>query len=264
MALFYERVDFKGGDTVSSVLFRFGIDGSQWAPILALPQNGHLPAGTGLLGRFPQVPYICVPIENMMMLVNSRVTRDTVNGLRPSRLGLSAEEKAKFAASCAYGVDVSVERDGDPCVAFRWVQTIKKLNGQPFNGIAPPIEFVDVRTTGFPFYNDFNDPDSPDDVKFDDTPCGPAPKRAGQGIDFDATVSLVVWNPPKVTIVTGYSYRFQITPAGAVWVQAPHDATSAEFDRQLRILQAGVGQLRQDSGKGLDYRKPPALGSVNP
>jgi hypothetical protein len=69
--------------------------------------------------------------------------------------------------------------------------------------------------------------------------------------------------PRDVTIVEGYTYRFQIAPAGALWIIKPREATDAEYAEQVRILGAGIGGLHQDSGKSLQYRKPPQLGGIN-
>jgi hypothetical protein len=264
MVQFFERVSLNSGETAAIVLTRYGIDSSRWPEVQRFQQNAHVPAGAGLNVGPPQVNFLCVPIDNFMMVVNYRVVSDTVNGLRPANLAWTAAERLAYVKACAHGVEIQIERDGNACVGLRWVQTAKKRNATPFHGLVSPPEFVDTGITGFPFYNGHNDPNSADDLEFDDTPCGPAPSKFGMGLDFHATASLVAWTPPRVTIVEGYTYRFQIAPAGALWIIKPREATDAEYAEQVRILGAGIGGLHQDSGKSLQYRKPPQLGGINP
>jgi hypothetical protein len=262
MALFFERVSLGPAENVGMILDRYGMDASRWSEVQQLSQNAHIPSSAALTSGPPQIGWLCIPIEDFATVVNYKIARDTVNGLRMFNTAWTPQQKAAYVKSCAHGVEVNVERDGNPCLGLRWLQTVKKRNGVAFSGNISPPEFVDT-TTGFPFYNGWNDPDSPDDLTFEDTPCGPAPTRMGSGLDFKATVSLAVWTRPRVTIAFGYTYQFQIAPAGALWIVKPREATDAEYAEQVRILSAGIGEQHQDSGKSLQYRKPPFLGSVN-
>lgn len=263
MPQFFERVSLKPGENVAAILNRYDVEASRWPEIRNLKQNTHLPTAAGLLAGPPQVPSVCVPIDNFTIIVNYRIAKDTVNGLRPTNTAFTPAERAAFVKQCAHGVDISIERSGNPCVGFRWVQTVKKRNATTFMGLVSPPEFVDTGATGYPFYNGWNGPNTADDRDFTDVPCGPAPSKPGAGMDFHATVSLAVWTSPRLTIIQGYTYRFQILPAGAVWLTKPTDATDADYTEQVRILKAGLGALRQDSGKGLEYRKPPTFGTTN-
>src|SRR5579864_9414753 len=265
MPLFFERVSLNPGQTAADILTRYGIDSSRWPEVQGFQQNAHVPPGAGLNVGPPQVNWLCVPIDNFMTVVNYRLRKETVNGILPTNTGWTAAERAAFVESCAHGVEVEIERDGNACVGLRWVQTVKKRNGTPVMGLLSPPEFVDTGCLGFPFYHyhDPNDLNSADDLEFSDTPCGRAPSRTGNGMDFYATTSLAVWTPPRVTIVEGYTYRFQITPNGSLWIIKPRAATDTEYSEQVRILAAGIGQRHQNSGKSLQYRKPPALGATN-
>ena len=259
MAQFFERVSIIPGQSAAATLARYGIDNARWPEVRQLQQNAHIPADSGLNIGPPRVNWLCVPIDDFMTIVNYRIVKDTVNGLRPANLSWTPAERAANVKASEHGVEIEVERDGNPCVGLHWVQTVKKRNATRFHGLIPPPEFVDTGVTGTPFQYDA---DSPED-EFSDMPCGPAPSTFGMGLDFAATVSLVVWTPPRVTIVEGYTYHFQIGPAGAFWILKPREATDAEYTDQVRILMAGVGEVHQDSGKNLQYRKPPQLGAIN-
>lgn len=263
MPLFFERVSIGPGENAGTILDRYDVDRSRWAEVKGLAQNSHIPSNAPLTLGSPQLTWFCVPIDDSVNVVNYRIARDTVNGLRPVNIAFTPQQRAAFVRSCAHGVEIEAERDGNPCAGFRWLQTVKKRNAVPFGGVTEPPEFVDTGAAAFPFYHGWIASTDPDDISFEDTPCGPAPARMGQGIDFLATVSVAVWTPPRVTIAYGYTYHFQIGPAGALWLTKPREATDAEYTEQVRILTAGVGILRQDTGRNLQYRKPPALGSIN-
>jgi hypothetical protein len=268
MPLFLEHVVLKAGETVAMILDRYGIENSRWPEIRQLPQNARAFPGAGsstveLRAGPPQVASLDIPIGPFATVVNYRIAKDTVIGLRPSNMAWTREQRAEFVKETAHGVDIMAEHGGNPCIALRWVQTVKKRNAKrSLLLINSPQVFVDSGLTGFPFYS-FDESNPEPDGPFDDTPCGSAPSKMGDGLEFQATLSLVVWTHPRITIVMGWMYHFFIAPTGALWRVKPRDATVTEFAEQVRILQAGVGVAGQDTGKGLDYRVPPPLGSVN-
>lgn len=266
---FLEHVVLKTGETVAIILDRYGIENSRWSEVRKLPQNARTFPSTGssiaeLRAGPPQVVSLYIPIGPFSTVVNYRIVKDTVYGLRPMNTAWSPQQRAKAVKETAHGVEIIAECSGNPCIALRWVQTVKKRNAQSSSLlINSPKVFVDSGLTKFPFYNDFDQSQPKPDGEFNDVPCGPAPIKLGDGLEFKATLSLVVWTHPRITIVMGWMYHFFIAPTGAIWRVKPRDAMPAEFVEQVSILKAGVGTAGQDTGKGLDYRLPPPLGSVN-
>ncbi len=256
----YEHVDLKPGEAAGFILGEYGIDPKDWNSVLRLPQNSHIPATATWHSGPPVVPFLRVPMDEFVFTFDYRLVSDLKNGLRPLPLNAAPDQRAQLVSQTAHGVDLELTRSGLACMRLRWLQTVKKRNAPAVAGAVPPLEFVDIGGNGLPFYDD---PSGPCDTTWDDLPCGPITKTVQAGVDFLATVSLVVWTHPRITIHSGYTYRFQIHPNGPVWVQRPTEATARDYSNQVRILQAGVNQSRENCGPGLTYRTPPARGSIN-
>src|SRR4029077_4977499 len=93
MAQFFERVSILPGRSAAATLARYGIDSARWPEVRQLQQNAHIPADSGLNIGPPRVKWLCVPIDDFMTIVNYRIVKDPVNGLRPANLSWTPAER---------------------------------------------------------------------------------------------------------------------------------------------------------------------------
>jgi hypothetical protein len=181
--------------------------------------------------------------------------RVSVHGLRPTPISLGK------TSPWTHGVEIELARVGQPCNRIRWLQTVKNRNNPVPH---TPAEFVDLGGNYLPWYHSGANP-AP--TIFTDTPCAPAPSVSGRGLEFFATASVAVWTMDRVTLVKSFTYGFSVhtgdTPAAIWWNPAPRSATSFEVREQIRILRAGINQLRAPTGGTLNYRTAPANGTLN-
>ncbi len=107
---FLEHVVLKTGETVAIILDRYGIENSRWSEVRKLPQNARTFPSTGssiaeLRAGPPQVVSLYIPIGPFSTVVNYRIVRDTVYGLRPMNTAWSPQQRAKSVKETAHGLD---------------------------------------------------------------------------------------------------------------------------------------------------------------
>ena len=249
--MFFEDVPITSaiGTTPAQILTQYGIDHSHVAQIINLPENQPLRQ----LSRTPiqlQTPLqagrgsIRLPIDFTASISRAAPHVDMKDGLRPLPIIDGVVDRSNVKA-CTHGVDIILDRTGIACNRVRWLQTVRKRNNPDRNA---PIEFVDVGGNGLPWYN----AGTAVDLRFDDTPCGPAASAQGKGVEFVATVSLAVWTMDRITLVLGFTYGFTITPGTTAssirWNPPLRPATDSEFANQIRVLELGINQYRQPTG----------------
>jgi hypothetical protein len=262
--MFFEDVPITSaiGTTPAQILTQYGIDHRRFPQIIRLPENESLrQASTSPIDLNSPLPAgagsIRVPIDVTISVVRTAAHVDMTNGLRPLPLVNGVVDRSSVPL-CTHGVDVVLDRTGLPCDRIRWLQTVRKRNNPDRHA---PLEFVDVGGNNEPWYYAGM---SPDPIRFDDTPCGPATPTAAAGLDFLATVSLAVWTMDRITLIRGYTYGFRIVPGttrtSVQWHAPLHPATAAELGNQIRILELGLNQFRRPTGGRLLYNPvPPAL-----
>lgn len=264
--MFFERVPITAsiGITAGQIFQEYGIEPAQLGAIIALPQNDELrrsvSAPIGISTPLPLTSSICLPIDHSVTVALAEKRVDMANGLRPLPMTAGVVDRS-HVRDFTHGVEIWLDRTGLACNRMRWLQTITKRNNPDRS---QPLEFVDIGSNGFPWYNDSS---RPDPVRFDDLPCGPEATPGHPGIRFTATVSLSVWTMDRITIVKGFTYGFNIghghTLAAVHWNPRIRVATDAEITNQIRILEAGINQFRQSTGGSLIYNPIPADNSVN-
>jgi hypothetical protein len=265
--MFFEDVPITSviGTTPADIFAQYGINPAQFPGIISLAENeplrrlsstpiqlnSQLQAGAGS---------IRLPIDLSVTVVRTAAHVDMTNGLRPLPIVNGVVDRSSVRL-CTHGVDVILERTGLPCHRIRWLQTVRKRNNP--DPLAP-LEFVDVGGNNLPWYNSTS---SPDPLRFDDTPCGPATPTRAAGLEFLATASLAVWTMERITLVLGFTYGFRIVPgtsrASVQWHPPLHPATPAELANQIRILEVGINQFRRPTGGHLVYNPVPAANSIN-
>jgi hypothetical protein len=260
--MFFVTADVNPGDSFGDVLASFGLDAAQQLAAAGDPHNAALLGGTApgaLLGmRTVRPSTIVVPIDVQLTVPEFRSVIDLTDGLRPRRIGDTS------APTCTHGVTIRVGRNLGPGTSLNWIQTVRKANNPDR---AAPLEFVDVGHNNLPFSMQPPAGTAPDE-EFGDTPCGPIAPGPGRGVDFTAMTTLAVLARGHIILAAGKVWRFVINAARTlpqgVSPTPPRDAGAADFQNQLRILRAGLNQLRMPTGAGLDYVVQPAANTVVP
>jgi hypothetical protein len=264
---FFVTADVAAGQTLGEVLSTFGLDGAAQIDALRDPHNAHLhgqAAGAvpaGLLAALTSVPMVTattvvVPIDVTLTVLEFRPVIDMVNGLLPRPVGDTSPP------TNTHGVRVRIGRNLRAGTALNWIQTVRKRNNPDRNA---PLEFVDLGINNEPFF-EHPPPGVPAPREFFDPPSGPVAPAPGLGVDFAATTTLAVLVRGRIVLAAGKVWRYVITTArtlpDGVRTTPPRDATDADFRNQLRILRAGLNQLRQPTGANLNYVPRPAPGTV--
>jgi hypothetical protein len=265
--MFYERVPITSaiGTTAAQIFDQYGIEHTRLSQIINLPQNEPLRRSVASTIQLnTPLPAggssICIPIDINLNVVRAVPRVDMVNGLRPIPIRNGIPDRSRVA-NFTHGVEILIDRSGLPCNRIRWLQTITKHNNPD---PTQPLEFVDIGGNGLPWYNAGVNPDP---IRFDDLPCGPVAPSASQGLKFLATVSVAVWTVERITLVTSLTYGFIVGTErdirGVRWTPSIRPATDSEIRKQIKMLESGINQFRQPTGRGLLYNPTPIPGSIN-
>lgn len=259
--MFFIATQVTSGQSFGEAFARFGLVLPAQISALAHPRNAHLRSS----GRPPtpdartvRAVELIVPIDLRLSVTEFRPVINLTDGLRPRRVGESGPP------TLTHGVSIRITRNLEAGTGLNWIQTVRKLNNPDS---AAPMEFVDVGHNGLPF-DEQPPPGQAPRREMSDVPCGPVAPAFGRGVDFTATTTLAVLDWGRIVLAAGKTWGFTIgtartLPAG-VQVRPPRDATAADFANQLRILRAGINQLRQATGGGLNYILPPAPNTLVP
>lgn len=264
--MFFVTADVASGQSFAAVMGSFGLDEAQQLAALRNSRNAHLRAGGATVpdsvlrllrnSRTVQPTTIVVPIDIRLSVPEFRPVIDLVKGFVPR----SADDTSP--PICTHGVTIRVTRNLGAGTGLNWLQTVRKLNNPDARA---PVEFVDAGHDNLPF-NVQPPSGQAAPAEFGDTPCGPIAPGQGRSVDFTAMTTLAVLVRSHIILAAGKVWRDVINPAPAlpqgVTATPPRDANVTDFKSQLRILPAGVSQVRLPTGPGLDYRLPPAPNSV--
>lgn len=259
--MFYGCFTIAPGISLSAaqILDQYGIEHDHFGQIIHLPQNNPMlrAMGGSALLHTPLAPgAFYLPFDINVSIIRSQARVDLAHGLGPVRD--PGAPPAALTTRCTHGVEIVLERTGLPCRRIRWLQTVRIRNNPEPN---QPLEFVDAKGTGLPWYYDEDELDPP---RFNTLPCGPGARAKETGLRYQATVAIAAWMPEQVILAQCFTYGFNIEPGMSVraisWNPPIRSATDAEIQDQIRVLQTGVNRFWQATGGHLTYQLPPPTG----
>lgn len=261
--MFFLPVPLRPGVPFREIFSQWGLDGPAQARALAHEQNAPLrwelggrpisaqhSLPTSVRGG-PSTVCLHVPIAIELNVTRYLTRVDQVDGLLPRPVGETGPPVH------THGMDVRIERNLGAATKLRWIQTTTRRNDHTHTGRR--TEFVDGAVNDQPWLF----PEGPQEA-FTDLPCAPAPQRAGApGTDFEATATLAVLFESRIILAAGITWGFNVNSGTPGIVGKSHRAaTAVDFEKQLRILQAGVNVFGMPAGGRLNYEVAPRNGTV--
>lgn len=231
--MFYEDYKIKRGDTLWDLAVAYGYQGKDWKKIWDDPKN------SGLVVKRKK-PELIQPGDELMIPIPWTAVSTS--------LTLKSD-----------GAEMIVERDGELGKQLSFVQTVYRHN-QPI-GPNPNPFCVDACTPDddLPFY--WTAPEIQADPnrrkRFYDYSSRNAPTAAQGTTKWRAIVSIAVVTEKRVTIWDSQVWGWDMTPAQAMSMIGPRDATGFEVSGHLHLLRTGVGTGPIDFGRaGWTFRTP--------